>query len=165
MEEIDSPYINRYESRSIQEPGSINILSTTIPSRTPQLMFDSIPSRTPSQTTPQLPPPDGSPRLPVIEHTSPHPIITAYQPLMKPSFQNYNKTQKQRLKAFVDIKVSVAEKKAKLADFEGVADDPNYKNVSHLFGIIDKLEIPERNKLRNLFDNVLKQNIPITKCN
>jgi hypothetical protein len=39
IEAIDSPYINRYGSRYIQEPESSNILSTTIP-RTPQLTPD-----------------------------------------------------------------------------------------------------------------------------
>jgi hypothetical protein len=58
--------------------------------------------------------------------------------LMKPAFQNYNKIQKRRLKAFVDIKVQVANKKAKLADFEGTADDPMYKSISRLFGILDR---------------------------
>jgi hypothetical protein len=80
-------------------------------------------SRTSSQISPLLLiplPPDGPTRLPKIKHTSPLPVITTYQPLIKPPFQNYNKAQKQKLKTFVDIKVSVAEKNAKQSDFEGV---------------------------------------------
>jgi hypothetical protein len=69
MEGIESPYINKDESRSIQEPGSINILSTTIPVSSSHLMFDSIPSRTTSAL-------DGPPTLPKTTHTSPSHIPT-----------------------------------------------------------------------------------------
>jgi hypothetical protein len=61
MEGIESPYINRYGSKSIQEPGSTNILSAATPDMTSQLMFDSMPSRTTSAL-------DGPPTLPK-QHT------------------------------------------------------------------------------------------------
>jgi hypothetical protein len=69
---------------------------------------------------------------------------------MKPPFQNYIEVQKRRLKAFADIKVRVADKNARLADLPGTADDPNYKKIAHLFGILDNLEVPERKKLRDV---------------
>jgi hypothetical protein len=48
---------------------------------------------------------------------------------MNPQLQNYNELQKPKLNAFVNIKVSMADKKAKLSDFEGTADNLNYKRL------------------------------------
>jgi hypothetical protein len=165
---INSPYINRYGSRSIQEPGSTNILSTTIPDRTPQLTFDSIPSRTVSQTISQSP--GGPPRLPVIEHASPPEIITvqqhlpAYQPLMNPTLKNYSNVQKNLLKTYVGIKVKLASKIIKPADVDPFAQkDIKFQNVSHVFDLIDNLKAAERSKLREFLGKALQREIPYEK--
>jgi hypothetical protein len=73
---------------------------------------------------------------------------------MTPQMQNYNDLQKNKLKALVNIKVSVATKKAKITDFPGTADDLNYKKVAHIFGVLDKLSAKERTKPRyTCFEN------------
>jgi hypothetical protein len=170
---INSPYINRYGSRSIQDPESINIFSTLIPDRTPQLMFDSIPSRTPSQISPQLLiplPPDQPTRLPVIEHTGPPEIITVHQPLpacqplMNPTLKNYNNVQKNLLKTYVGIKIKLASKTIKVTDVDPfVQKDIKFQNVSHVFDIIDNLKALERGKLREFLGKELNQEIPYDK--
>jgi hypothetical protein len=108
-------------------------------------------------------PPGGPPSLPKIEHTSPPQIITVHQPLMKPQLQNYNEMQKRKLNALVNIKVGVADKKSKLTNFPGTANDLNYKKVAHLFRVLDKLSSEERKKLREVLGKTLNRDIPILK--
>jgi hypothetical protein len=58
----------------------------------------------------------------------------------------------------------LASKTIKLADVdEFVQKDIKFANVSHVFDLIDNLEVPERGKLRELLGNVLKRPIPIVK--
>jgi hypothetical protein len=160
MEGIESPYINRYGSRSIQEPESTNILSTTIPERTPQLMFDLIPSRTTSQT---IPPPGGPPTLPKTTHTGPHEIIIVNQPLMKLSTISYSQIQKTRLKLVVDIKLSIVQKRKTLVDFPHEATDLNYLAVDHVFDVLDNLKGADRSRLRGALAKALNREIPYNK--
>jgi hypothetical protein len=139
------------------KPQSINILDTTIPVNRsafyPQLTMDT------SGPVFDI--------LPKSQYRGPPEIISIPKeltgPLMKPAFQNYNETQKRRLKAFVDVKLQVVNKKAKLADLQGVGDDLRYKSVTRLFNILDKLSTEERKKLRDYLEKSLGQVIPITK--
>jgi hypothetical protein len=67
------------------------------------------------------------------------------------------------LKAFEDIKVQVANKKAKLADLQKTTNDPRYESVSHIYRILDKLNLDERKKLKDYLSQSVNREIPITK--
>jgi hypothetical protein len=126
-----------------------------------QKKMESISSPNVSRTQSQIP--GGPPTLPKTTHTGPPEIITVHRPLVKPSTISLSRIQKTRLNLFVDVKLSIAEKRKTLADFPNEATDLNYLAVDHVFDVLDNLKALERSRLREFLAKTLNQEISYNK--